>query len=82
MPIEISCCLGPNNRCVEFAGGQLVRCLLDTFVEGGMFNLDGECVPGEISRNVPALGEWGMIAMAGILGIAALLILRRKRADI
>ncbi len=28
----------------------------------------------------PTLSEWGMIAMAGILGIAGFMVIRRKRA--
>lgn len=35
---------------------------------------------GEIVRNIPTLGEWGMIAMAGALGLAGLIYSRRRRA--
>ena len=31
------------------------------------------------TASIPTLGEWGMIAMAGVLGIAGLLYARRKR---
>jgi hypothetical protein len=30
--------------------------------------------------NIPTLSEWGMIAMAGVLGIIALLVIRRRKA--
>ena len=30
--------------------------------------------------NIPTLPEWGLIAMAGVLGIAALLVIRRRKA--
>lgn len=33
-----------------------------------------------IPTGIPTLGEWGMMAMAGVLGIAGLLYARRKRA--
>ena len=33
-----------------------------------------------VPTNIPTLGEWGMMAMAGVLGIAGLLYARRKRA--
>jgi len=33
-----------------------------------------------IPKEIPTLGEWGMMAMAGVLGIAGLLYARRKRA--
>jgi hypothetical protein len=35
---------------------------------------------GEIVRNIPTLGEWGMIAMAGVLGIAGFIFAVRRRA--
>jgi hypothetical protein len=31
-------------------------------------------------RNVPTLSEWGLIAMAGILGIAGFMVIRRRKA--
>lgn len=31
-------------------------------------------------RNVPTLSEWGLIAMAGLLGIAGLIVIRRRLA--
>ena len=33
-----------------------------------------------VPSNVPTLSEWGLIAMAGILGITGLLVIRRRRA--
>ena len=78
-PLDSSCCIGPNG-CIEFGPDEPVRCLLDTFVEGEMCTEGDECVPTEVSRNVPTLNEWGLIAMAGVLGIAAFLIMRRSRA--
>ena len=32
--------------------------------------------------NVPTLSEWGLIAMAGVLGIVGFMVIRRKRAAI
>ena len=37
-----------------------------------------ECEP--IERNVPTLSVWGVIALAGVLGIAALIVIRRRSA--
>ncbi|MGB2693017.1 MAG: IPTL-CTERM sorting domain-containing protein [Thermodesulfobacteriota bacterium] len=31
-------------------------------------------------RNVPTLSEWGLIAMAGVLGVVGFMVMRRKRA--
>jgi hypothetical protein len=33
-------------------------------------------------RDIPTLSEWGFIVMAGILGIAALLVIRRRRITV
>jgi len=35
---------------------------------------------GNPSRPIPTLSEWGLIAMAGILGIAALMVIRKRKA--
>lgn len=39
---------------------------------------DVRCGAG-VSTTIPTLGEWGMIAMAGILGLAGLIFARRRR---
>ena len=36
--------------------------------------------PGPFSRAVPTLSQWGLIAMAGVLGIIGFMVMRRKRA--
>jgi hypothetical protein len=33
-----------------------------------------------LARNIPTLSEWGLIATAGILGIAGLIAVRRRKA--
>ncbi|MEM7009642.1 MAG: IPTL-CTERM sorting domain-containing protein [Thermodesulfobacteriota bacterium] len=33
-----------------------------------------------LARNVPTMSEWGLIAMAGVLGIIGYMILRRRKA--
>ena len=33
-----------------------------------------------VSRPIPTLSEWGLIAMAGVLGIVGLLVVRRRKA--
>lgn len=47
----------------------------------GNFNFaidDVRCGP-PVARTIPTLGEWGMIAMAGVLGLAGLIYARRRR---
>lgn len=38
------------------------------------------CGPGGITKPIPTISEWGLIAMAGVLGIIAILAIRRKKA--
>ena len=38
----------------------------------------GQCEP--FTRNVPTLSEWGLIAMAGILGLVGFMVIRRRQA--
>jgi len=38
-----------------------------------------KCIDPSAATNVPTLSEWGLIAMASILGIAGFMIIRRKR---
>ncbi len=38
------------------------------------------CLDPMTARNIPTLSEWGLIAMAGVLGIIGLLALRRRKA--
>ena len=37
-----------------------------------------EFIPGPLARSVPTLSEWGLIAMAGLLGIVGFFVIRRK----
>jgi len=40
----------------------------------------GQCQEFANPREVPTLSEWGLIAMAGILGIAGFMVIRRRKA--
>ena len=46
-----------------------------------LFSIDNlECgTPQPIAQTIPTLSEWGLIAMAGVLGIIGLLAIRRKK---
>jgi hypothetical protein len=35
----------------------------------------------DIPSSVPALSEWGLIAMAGVLGIVGFIVVRRKKVN-
>lgn len=55
----------------------------------GQNNVDGEeidglawldsCGPPPLPREVPTLSEWGLIAMAGILGLVGFMVMRRRK---
>lgn len=46
---------------------------------GAIFNSGAFEVEEEfIISNVPTLSQWGMIAMAGVLGIIGFMVMRRK----
>ena len=38
------------------------------------------CIIPVVKSNVPTLSEWGMVAMAGILGIVGFMVIRRRKA--
>ncbi|HVY55788.1 MAG TPA: IPTL-CTERM sorting domain-containing protein [Thermodesulfobacteriota bacterium] len=64
----------------QFAG-TIVRFRAAEVDNQGLFNFsidDVRCGPPAV-RNIPTLGEWGMIAMAGALGLAGLMFARRRR---
>lgn len=44
--------------------------------------LDAIAFTPVITRNVPTLSEWGLIAMAGVLGLIGLIAIRRRKAVI
>ncbi|MGB2693016.1 MAG: IPTL-CTERM sorting domain-containing protein [Thermodesulfobacteriota bacterium] len=39
----------------------------------------GSCSGFQIQRDVPTLSKWGLIAMAGVLGIVGFMVVRRKQ---
>lgn len=50
---------------------------LDGLVDNGRFIVNAPAP----ARDIPTLGEWGMIAMIAVMGIAALLVLRKRLAS-
>ena len=76
--IQINCCQ-LEGQCEDTAGGPIM-CLEEDFVPNALCNeTSGLCqgIPG--IAPIPTLNEWGLIAMAGVLGIAGFLIIRRRK---
>lgn len=70
-------CSETNNLCITLVGNEL----LGTFPGAACDAQTGFCegFEPENLRNVPTLSEWGLIAMAGVLGIVGFMVIRRKR---
>jgi len=92
VPVEMGCAQIIDDgvfRCCEFDLG--ILCLLapgDVVIgefEGATCNkLTGLCSgfdPGNFSRNIPTISEWGLIATAGVLGIIGFMVIRRRNAS-
>ena len=82
-------CLGGEEAaiqaCKSCEADPLLNCEL---VEDGICVPDGDssffgsCVsPPPVTSPIPTLSEWGLIAMAGILGIVGFMVIRRKKVS-
>ncbi|MCZ6555703.1 MAG: IPTL-CTERM sorting domain-containing protein [Candidatus Dadabacteria bacterium] len=65
--------------------GQSVRISFDWFVPEnftgpGFCQLDNVSVSSSGVAPIPTLSEWGLITMAGILGIVGFMVMRRRKA--
>lgn len=82
-PMDLICCQ-MEGSCFDNSGGlPPMRCLIEDIREGEFCNEDLGLCSGLISdpNPIPTLSEWGLIAMAGILGIVGFIIVRRKRVS-
>jgi hypothetical protein len=85
-PVAEGSCCQLDNECFDLVteipdepDGPIQLCLISN-VRPGFCNVDtGMCELPEISRNVPTLSQWGLIFMAGVMGIIALFIIIRRR---
>ncbi len=76
---EISCCQA-EGKCTDSSEGPFL-CRVEDVVENAFCDQGtGECTLIDTSSNIPTLSEWGLIAMAGVLGIAGYVIIRRRKA--
>jgi len=83
--LSIECTEGVTNCGV----GGFEPCLSITLLEDGT-GVSIECLDNDtgsctftntlVGKQVPTLSEWGLIAMAGILGIVGFMVIRRRKA--
>ncbi|MGB2693020.1 MAG: IPTL-CTERM sorting domain-containing protein [Thermodesulfobacteriota bacterium] len=86
--IDPGCCqygLEEGERFCADSGGLCRRPIpptsFDGFFPGETCNEQtGFCSGIQATRDVPTLSEWGLIAMAGVLGVVGFMVMRRKRA--
>jgi hypothetical protein len=79
-PIGTDCCEA-NGSCFNLT--PLQECLGEVFEGASCNEQTGMCVQrvAPIASPIPTLSEWGLIAMAAVLGIAGYLIVRRRRVS-
>jgi len=77
-PPGLSCCQDTGS-CTDSSKGVVLVCSQPPLM-GEFCNEDtGLCEP-RTSVDVPTLSEWGLVAMAGILGIVGYLVIRRRKS--
>lgn len=73
---EFVCINSDTGQCIIQVGADFLG-----FFPGESCNQQtGFCSGFEPVRDVPTLSEWGLIAMAGVLGVVGFMVMRRKRA--
>jgi len=76
------CCQNTPNSCNDNNGGTTpIKCISEDAIVFDAFcnEATGRC---ELEpRDVPTISEWGLIAMAGILGLIGLMVIRRKKVS-
>ena len=80
LPTQIACCQG-DGTCTDSSEGPFM-CISDFVVEDAFCNQStGLCTSVARFNTIPTMSEWGLIAMAGILAVAGLIVIRRKKAS-
>ena len=81
-PALAGCCQLTPDTCTTFIGqGGADECI---GIGGGTPFFGAECDPDSglclgIPSNVPTISEWGMIAMAAVLGVIGFMVIRRRQ---
>jgi len=81
--IPLSCCITAELGCIDIFFENVVHfpCITEEVLGGSCTaeGVEGLCLESEVT-NVPTLSEWGLIAMAGVLGIVGFMVIRRRKA--
>ena len=80
--LPIGCCQYETSCAILFEGDQGPCSRSGGEVELGAAcdHESGLCIMEPVSKNVPTLSEWGLIVVAGILGIIGFIAIRQKRS--
>jgi hypothetical protein len=94
LPVEMGCAQifsdEDGYRCCEFEPGLACALALGEEVVGEFEDstcneLTGLCSgfqpEKDVTRNVPAISQWGLIAAAGVLGVIGFMVIRRRKAS-
>jgi cysteine-rich repeat protein len=75
-------CITPGELCISICGDG-IQTSLEVCDDGNDSPGDGcsATCQMEIAHNVPALGLWGLLALAGVLGIIGLMVIRRRKLE-
>ena len=76
--VEAGCTDNNTIEVTEVLNGLAIKCLFDTGTFDGCF-FTNEMLEPPPPPAVPTLSEWGLIAMAGILGIVGFMVIRRRK---
>ena len=67
-------------KCIDETDVKVCKDQNGEFFPGDLCNLQtGMCELVRPTRNVPTLSEWGLVAMAGVLGVIGFIAIRRKK---
>jgi len=78
-PDECGVCFGDNSTCLDCAGIPNGDTEVD---ECGVCGGDNSTCTVVVTTPIPTLSEWGLIAMAGILGIVGFMVIRRRKESV
>jgi hypothetical protein len=75
-------CCQSEGDCVDSTEGP-IACIVESVVEDAICNEDTRLcetiLQPRSERQIPTLTEWGLMAMAGLMGIVGFIVIRRRK---